>query len=175
MKKLTILLITIVSACVTVWADDWTDSADGDTQYNCAIIRQINSIAGWQPYTRTDDATLTLAEYHTIVAPDCDTESEGQDSEVVWRIAHDTHGMEGLIEPITLPSGLYRYEMVGISYSSADDLAKASTNRRPEYCAGMAFFDRFDRFVVEEDKCRIYFTVTNRDKLPWSITITLEE
>ena len=175
MKKLTILLITIVSACVVVWADDWADSADGNAQYNCAIIRQLNRVAGWQPYTRTDDATLTLAEYHAIIAPDCGAEVDGEDDELVWRIAHDTHGIEGHIEPITLPTGLYRYEMVGISYGSADDLAEVFTHRKPEYCAGMAFFDRFDRFVIEEDECRIYFTVTNRDKLPWSITITLEE
>ncbi len=71
MKKLFIMVAVILMGAASIFAQEWAEGSDGDTEYNCELVNEIIEEYGDQPYLRVDNAVLTFAEFHAVQALGC--------------------------------------------------------------------------------------------------------
>ncbi len=71
MKKLFIMVAVILMSAASIFAQDWVEGSDRDTEYNCELVNAIIEEYGDQEYIRQDGEVLTFAEFHAIQASGC--------------------------------------------------------------------------------------------------------
>ncbi len=71
MKKLFIMVAVILMSAALIFAQEWAEGSDRDTEYNCELVNEIIEEYGDQPYLRVDNAVLTFAEFHAVQALGC--------------------------------------------------------------------------------------------------------
>ena len=97
----------------------------------------------------------------------------------VIRLSYETHGIEGLLDPVVLEPGFYRYISENLHMNWLTTAGKSAQTydlyERPNDCFDWwGMNEKVGRFV-QTKPCRIYMAVKNPHKSKWSLTISLED
>ena len=88
-------------------------------------------------------------------------------------LSSDTHGLEGILEAVTVPEGFWRYTTSGLFLWENAESAKVQAHENPTGCMPGQVHAPFQRVNIKVP-CKLWYTINNRWEVPWTIRFERE-